>query len=139
MNVYLFISFLFYMTYVDSFAKKYLHLRNIIKEKKEKKESNNTIIQNNDDTYNGECILPVTIKNIKINSGFDTRYNNSNSLDIYLIKHYFHKLNLLKVLENENVSVNNKLQLVDKYNLLNEYPVKYINNLYAGGLLDDWF
>ena len=136
MNVYLFIYFLSYMTFVDSFAKKYLHFRHKIKDKKE---SNNTMIIQNNDVYNGECILPVTIKNIKINSGFDTRYNNSNSIDIYLIKHYFHKLNLLKVLENENVSVNTKLQLVDKYNLLNEYPIKYINNLYAGGLLDDWF
>jgi hypothetical protein len=93
------------------------------------------------DLYNCECILPISNKKNKENkekSGVDETVNKS-EMDIDIIKLYYYKLNLLKLLRNENVSDLVKLEFIDKYYILYGFPKDYTYNLYAGGLLDDWF
>jgi hypothetical protein len=57
---------------------------------------------------------------------------------IHEIKHNFYKLNLLKILTNENVPDITKLKLIDHFYLIHHYPNKMVQNIYAGGLLNDW-
>jgi hypothetical protein len=97
----------------------------------------------NNTFYNHECILPIknTInKNIALEfSGNDGTYiEKEEQLQIINnIKQNFYKLNLLKILTNENISDINKLKLIDQY-IVFHYPNKMINNIYAGGLFNDW-
>jgi hypothetical protein len=102
--------------------------------------SNNN--NNNKNFYNHECILPIT--NNK-NNGFIFSGNDETCIEkeeqnqkIHKIKQNFHKLNLLKILTNENVSHINKLKLIDEFYMIYHYPNKMVNNIYAGGLLNDW-
>ena len=92
----------------------------------------------NNDFYNCECILPISKKNNKEKSGLDEKINKK-ELDIDIIKLYYYKLNLLKLLRNDNVSDLVKLEFIDKFNILYGFPKNYTYNLYAGGLLDDWY
>ena len=107
-------------------------------ENKENRNNSASVSLVNNDLYNCECILPISNKNNKEKSGLDETVN-KNEIDIDIIKLYYYKLNLLKLLRNENVSDLVKLEFIDKYNILYGFPKDYTYNLYAGGLLDDWF
>ena len=77
-------------------------------------------------------------KLIKDNQGCDEK--NLNHPDdsrekLEEIKNNHHKYNLLKTLEFNHVSIEHKIYLIKKFNLLNE---KITGDLLAGGLMDDW-
>jgi hypothetical protein len=99
--------------------------------------NNNNNNNKNNDFYNGECILPIYSKNLVYRSGYNDAINIS-EINLYKFYVYNYKLNLLKLLTNDNVSFLNKIYLIDQYKLLYDYPTTYVYNLYAGGLLDNW-
>ena len=55
--------------------------------------------------------------------------------ELFKIKKYLEMKKLLIMLESDKISTNNKLDIISNYDLL-EY--KLGENIYAGGLLDDW-
>jgi hypothetical protein len=65
------------------------------------------------------------------NSGYDSR-NETNNITIDSIKINYNKKNFLDIFENKEISINNKLKLIEYYN--------YIFNEKSrdGGLFDDW-
>jgi len=89
-----------------------------------------------------------------IYSGCDERYpirennitENMNQLilsdeDILLIakiRKYFLYKDFLRTLENNKVSVQDKLRIIEDNNLLQDESSKYTTNLLAGGLMDDF-
>jgi hypothetical protein len=79
--------------------------------------------------------LELTNNNFK--GGYDSRENITDGL-LPKIYENFEKMYLLKKLENNNINIHTKLSLISYYEILNKYPVSYIANLYAGGLLNDW-
>ena len=74
--------------------------------------------------------------------GFDMRYSNisleieENNL-ISKIRENFYKKNILDSLE-RNISINTKLEIIEKYNRLNINNIKYGINITAGNLYKDW-
>jgi hypothetical protein len=71
------------------------------------------------------------------NYGNDNRNKtDDNNITVYNIKLNYYKKNLLDSLENKNISINNKLVLIEYYN--NIFNEKYTNNISAGGLFNDW-
>ena len=94
--------------------------------------------------YNSECILPITISTLIKKNGFDERFNNSNikDLKINVIREYFYKMNILKILENTNISDLSKLEIVDHYYYYFGNNNIYKNNIKNSNifinLMDDW-
>jgi hypothetical protein len=93
------------------------------------------------------------IKSINIYDGYDHRYLNANESsllnntaiiqtftfeDIYRFNGYFYKLKLLKKLINPEISEQEKLAEIDKYESYNNNNSKYKFDLTAGGLYKDW-
>jgi len=72
------------------------------------------------------------------NSGIDECNWKEQKIDINEFKEKNRNLKLLNTLKNSNISNNIKLNIINKYDLLDKYPSKYVFNLFAGGLLDDW-
>lgn len=74
---------------------------------------------------------------IKINtnytiSGYDQRYNESfNYTKLYKFNENFRKYNLLKILEDNKISTEHKLNLINN-------ELVYQSNLSQGGLFKDW-
>lgn len=82
----------------------------------------------------------VLIYSNNTNNGFDSRNrtnNNDDNITIYKIKINYYKKNLLDNLENNNISINNKLALIEYHNYI-FYEKIYTNNISSGGLFDDW-
>jgi hypothetical protein len=77
-------------------------------------------------------------KMFKSYSGYDLRYNDSdyNISSIYNISRYFHILEILKVIESNSVSVNDKLDIIEQYN--DDIITKYVPNINANNLMKDW-
>lgn len=75
------------------------------------------------------------ITSYNINSGMDKTKNDTDNKFNFLES--YHKLNLLKTLQNNNVSINNKLHLI-KYNDINNKESYKSINLTAGGLYKDF-
>jgi len=77
-------------------------------------------------------------KMLKSYSGYDLRYNDSdNNSSIYRISRYFRILEILKLIESNSVSVNDKLDIIDQYN--NDISEsKYVPNINANNLMNDW-
>jgi hypothetical protein len=75
--------------------------------------------------------------------GYDERYINetdplNDNIDLLIkIRQNFYKLRLLKYLENEKISIIDKVKLVEDYEK-NTSESKYKANLFSGGLLKDW-
>lgn len=71
-------------------------------------------------------------------SGYDLRYNESdyNISSIYHITRYFRISEILKVIESNSVSVNDKLDIIEQYN--DDLITKYAPNLNANNLMGDW-
>lgn len=71
-------------------------------------------------------------------SGYDLRYNESdyNISSIYHITRYFRISEILKVIESNSVSVNDKLDIIEQYN--DDLITKYSPNLNANNLMGDW-
>jgi len=71
-------------------------------------------------------------------SGYDLRYNDSdyNISSIYHISQYFRILEFLKVIESNSVSLNDKLDIIERYN--NDLVTKYVPNINANNLMNDW-
>jgi len=71
-------------------------------------------------------------------SGYDLRYNDSdyNISSIYHISQYFRVLEFLKVIESNSISVNDKLDIIERYN--NDLVTKYVPNINANNLMNDW-
>jgi hypothetical protein len=78
-----------------------------------------------------------TPKVFKAISGYDLRYNKTENSTVYNISRYFRILEILKVIESSSISVNDKLDIIDQYN--NDISVsKYVSNIYANNLINDW-
>ena len=95
----------------------------ILKYKFDKKEN---------DLYNGhDNRFPTTTEN--------SIADNDQIVMAKIGKYYLYK-NLLKTLENERVSIQDKLQIIEDNNIprLDYCNSKYATNLLAGGLLDDF-
>ena len=94
---------------------------------------------------NESNISKIYMKN-KISSytGFDMRYSNM-SLEIEIeennlipkIRENLYKKNILDSLE-RNISINTKLEIIEKYSRLNINNIKYGINISAGNLYKDW-
>jgi len=90
-------------------------------------------------TYNLETINNIFYPEIfNSYSGYDLRYNDSdyNISSIYHISRYFRILEILKVIESNSVSVNDKLDIIEQYN--NDLVTKYAPNINANNLMNDW-
>jgi len=77
-------------------------------------------------------------KMFKSYSGYDLRYNDSdyNISSICNITRYFRILEILKVIESNSVSVNDKLDIIEQYN--DDLITKYAPKLNANNLMNDW-
>jgi len=80
--------------------------------------------------------------NINSYRGFDQRFNDTR-VEVspefnYVFKKRFYQLNLLRKLENPEVSTLEKIQDLEIYDGYNENSSKYTVNLKAGGLFKDW-
>jgi hypothetical protein len=77
--------------------------------------------------------------NFNINDGYDGRYNGTYNDDELLVNitHFNRKMNLLKTLENKNISKDSKVKLIEEYNI-NEIPSPILPNIHSGGLFKDW-
>jgi hypothetical protein len=71
--------------------------------------------------------------------GYDNRHNDSDRDDEFIlnITRFNEKMQLLKTLENKNLSQHVKLKLLENYNR-DEIPSPIKPNIFAGGLLNDW-
>jgi hypothetical protein len=90
-------------------------------------------------TYNLETINNIFYPEIfNSYSGYDLRYNDSdyNISSIYHISRYFRILEILKVIESNSVSVNDKLDIIEQYN--HDLVTKYLPNINANNLMNDW-
>jgi hypothetical protein len=90
-------------------------------------------------TYNLETINNIFYpKMFNSYSGYDLRYNDSdyNISSIYHISRYFRILEILKVIESNSVSVNDKLDIIEQYN--DDLVTKYAPNINANNLMNDW-
>jgi hypothetical protein len=90
-------------------------------------------------TYNLETINNIFYPEMfNSYSGYDLRYNDSdyNISSIYHISRYFRILEILKVIESNSVSVNDKLDIIEQYN--NDLVTKYAPNINANNLMNDW-
>ena len=83
-----------------------------------------------------------------IYTGCDERYpirennmteNDEDIVVIAKIRKYFLYKDFLKTLENDKVSIQQKLRIIEDNDLLNlDDSSKYVTNLLAGGLMDDF-
>jgi hypothetical protein len=77
----------------------------------------------------------------KVN-GFDERYPTNgtfvNSTELAMFNIHWNQLKLLRLLQNNAVSIYSKIHLIDHYDILSSTRSIYAPNLYAGGLLTDW-
>lgn len=111
------------------------------------KESNNESLpkSNKSNESNESNISKIYMKNKVLQyAGFDMRYSNI-SLEIEIeennliskIRENFYKKNILDSLE-RNISINTKLEIIEKYNRLNINYVEYGINISVGNLYKDW-
>lgn len=88
-----------------------------------------------------EFIIPSSIQKINENiTGYDMRYPLTEEMDKDIIRKMeisFAKFRLLAYLENNNISIHNKLSSITNFSKF-ETGTNYINNITAGGLLKDW-
>ena len=74
----------------------------------------------------------------RINHGIDMRYKNYTDFDINLnlkLKNYFRKMQILKTLENSNISELDKIKIINDNDIFN---YNYSSNINAGGLMNDF-
>jgi hypothetical protein len=67
------------------------------------------------------------------------RYNETSNLDLEMlnkIKMYNHKFKVLQQLEDERLSIFDKIGLIEKEDI-NNFPMRS-TNITSGGLFDDW-
>lgn len=84
-----------------------------------------------------ELIRPLDKEDLKYSSGdneakFNDPYDSEEKL--YRIKEIFHKKKLLLLLESNNISEKEKLEIVSR----DINPLSYVPSITAGGLMDDW-
>mgnify|MGYP003339083578 CR=1 FL=1 len=70
-------------------------------------------------------------------NGHDGRYNKieNNSEELYNIARFLELQKILNKLESKKIGTIEKLKIIEYYDILEN---NYKNNLYVGGLLDDW-
>ena len=81
-----------------------------------------------------------------IYSGYDCRFIPNNTsrindqLQLIKISNFFIYKNLLKTLENKDVSINNKMKIIEENDILNlnTHYSKYTSNIKSGGLMKDF-
>jgi hypothetical protein len=74
-----------------------------------------------------------------LRAGKDERYNETSDLDLELldkIKMYNHKLKVLQRLEDDKVSIFDKIELIENEDIDDFYMRS--PNITSGGLFDDW-
>jgi len=81
-------------------------------------------------------------KHFKSLSGYDLRHNETTNGNyhsiIYNVSNNFYKMNLLEVISNNNISINHKLYLIEQFNCDERETSKYVPNINANYLLNDW-
>ena len=94
-------------------------------------------LDNNSDSNSSRFIKTTNIFFSK--AGYDNRYNGSdNDSNIILnITRFYRQMELLKTLENKNVSRHTKLKLVENYEK-HENHTPLLPNIFSGGLYNDW-
>ena len=93
------------------------------------------------DIYDYNNFITQNKINFKSNvyEGYDKRCINITDLtDMNTIKKNFYKKNILDKLVSVNIDMYTKLKYVDEYYSLCDNKNKYIMNLNAGGLFNDW-
>jgi hypothetical protein len=130
---------MFWKTFFVSF---FFTNRNIIKNSlRSLISSEQTLESNNSHIINTNDYLEA-MNNIRKNrlfkavSGYDLRYNETDKSSMYNISRYFHIMKTLEIIESNSVSVNDKLDIIEKYD--DESITKYVPNIYANNLLNDW-
>lgn len=77
--------------------------------------------------------IPLYIDEIKNNTGYDFRNDIIEELNNTVLE-YIQKHKLLLLLESNNISIFEKISIIDELDKENIYAPKILN----GGLLDDW-
>jgi len=75
----------------------------------------------------------------RAHAGHDMRYNETSDLDLEMldkIKMYNRKFKVLQQLEDERISIFDKIGLIEKEDI-NNFPMRS-TNITSGGLFDDW-
>tara|TARA_B100001063_G_scaffold62934_1_gene56960 strand:- start:857 stop:1198 length:342 start_codon:yes stop_codon:yes gene_type:complete len=82
---------------------------------------------------------PLDVEDI-IKTGLDERVSKMNNIIenelLEKIQENFHKKQLLDILENNQISIIQKMDILNQYLFYNTTSLH--SNLFAGGLLDDW-
>ena len=82
---------------------------------------------------------PLDVEDI-IKTGLDERVSKMNNIIenelLEKIQENFHKKQLLDILENNQISIIKKMDILNQYLFYNTTSLH--SNLFAGGLLDDW-
>ena len=97
---------------------------------------NNSLSSNEDYYYDTQEHICKKNINSTIN-GYDTRNNFNNEISIYDISLLLYKKKLLDILCDNETSVYYKMIYIEKHNKI--YNENKCNNLYAGGLMNDWY
>ena len=78
----------------------------------------------------------------KLSRGYDERYpvngTNINMTEVYRFNIHWKQLEILRLLQNNGLSIYSKLNLIDHYDILSSSSSIYSCNLYAGGLMNEW-
>jgi len=100
---------------------------------------------NNNNIENSKLISnkPLDVEDI-IKTGLDERVSKMNTIDsdkvnnelLEKIQENFHKKQLLDILENNQISIIQKMDILNQYLFYNTTSLH--SNLFAGGLLNDW-
>ena len=98
----------------------------------------------NNDKYNLETLYNYDSsklhKSKNRDNGYDLRVNetlNQDKSSMYNISRYFHIIEIIKIIESENISNDEKINIIDKYNNDNIIS-KYVPNINARNLMNDW-
>ena len=74
-------------------------------------------------------------------TGIDYRYDNTTRNDeseLMSIKKHMQQLHVLKLLQDNNIPIYTKLQIIDNYSQWFAFNKEYMYNLYRGGLINDF-
>ena len=92
-------------------------------------------------TTEKEIIINCSRSFFNRHSGYDETYNSSKHPSdediIFNITRFNRQMELLKTLENKNMSQSNKVKYIQQYNK-DEYPNPIMPNIFSGGLYKDW-
>jgi hypothetical protein len=99
-----------------------------------------TVPENNNETIDVFNSKKRFFRNI-LNNGYDYRIDTNELYEREKIRNIsliFKKMLLLQNLENDNVSQNTKIELIENHNMDSNINSKYVSNINSGNLFSDW-